>query len=115
MEVPMEAAMLCRKGTKKHSGLQETEAKSDESNKIPKTKHACIVEVHETKRQRLESSLPKDHEYHIAGRGYNTMAHYNLVHIFYSDASNDEHSGCGSSGQGVEEARNDSGLAVGQS
>ena len=82
LEVPMVAAMPCKKGTKKHSGLQETDAKSDESNEIPKTKHACIVEVHESKRQRLESSLPKDHEDHIAGKGYNSMAHYNLVHKF---------------------------------
>ena len=46
------------------------------------TKHACIVEAHESTRQRLESSLPKDHEDHIAGKGYNSMTHYNLVHKF---------------------------------
>ena len=51
---------FAQKGTKKHSRLQETEAKSGESNKIPKTKHASIVEAHESTRQRLESSLPKD-------------------------------------------------------
>ena len=62
LEVPMDAAMPCKKKTKKHSGLQETEAKSDESNKIPKTKHACIVEARECRRKRLESSLPKIHE-----------------------------------------------------
>ena len=67
---------------KKHSRLQETEATSDESNKIPKTKHACIVESHESTRQRLESALPKDHEDHIAGKGYNSMTHCNLVHKF---------------------------------
>ena len=42
----------------KISSLQETEAKS-ESNKIPKTKRACVVEAHESTRQRLESSRPK--------------------------------------------------------
>ena len=68
--------------TKKHSWLQETEAKSGESNKIPKTKHACIVEAHESTRQHLESSLPTDHEDHIAGKGYNSMIRYNLVHKF---------------------------------
>ena len=36
-----------KKGTKKHLGLQETVARSDESNKNQKTKHACIVEAHE--------------------------------------------------------------------
>ena len=36
--VPMEATMPCKRGTKKHP-FQETEARrSDESNKIPKTK-----------------------------------------------------------------------------
>ena len=47
---------------------QETEGRSRESNKIPKTKQACIVEAHDSTRQRLESSLPKDHEDHIAGK-----------------------------------------------
>ena len=95
LEVPMEAAMLCKKGTKKRSSFQETEAKSCESNKIQKKKkkHACIVEAHESTRQRLESSLPKDHEDHIAGKGYNSMARDNLVHIFYSSAASDENSG----------------------
>ena len=53
----------------KHLELQETEARSDEFSKIPKTKHACIVEAHESTRKRLESSLQKDHEDHIAGKG----------------------------------------------
>ena len=41
LEVPMEAAMPCKKGTKKHFPFQEAEAKSDESNQIPKNK-ACM-------------------------------------------------------------------------
>ena len=71
--------MPCKKGTKKHSGFHETEAKSCESNKIPKTKQACIIEAHESTRQRWEASPPKDHEDHIAGKGYNSMTNYNLV------------------------------------
>ena len=82
LEFPMEAGMPCKKGTKKRSSFQETEAKSCESNKIPKTKHVCIVKVHESTRQRLESSLSKHREDHIAGKGYNSMTHYNLVHKF---------------------------------
>ena len=74
--------MPCKKATKKHSRLHETEAKSDESNKIAKTKHVCLVEAHESTRQRLDSSLPKDHEDHIAGKGYNSMAHNGLAHKF---------------------------------
>ena len=75
LEVPVDAAMPCKKGIKKHFPFQETEAKSCESNKIPKTKHGCIVETHEFTRQRLESSPPKDHEDHIAGRGFHSMTH----------------------------------------
>ena len=82
LEVPMDAAMPCKKGTKKLSIFQETEAKSCESYKIPKTNHACIVEAHESTRQRLESLLPNDHEDHIAGKRYHLMSHYNLVHRF---------------------------------
>ena len=48
--------MPCKMGTKKRSGFQETDAKSCESNKIPKTKHACIVEAHESTRKRMDSS-----------------------------------------------------------
>ena len=59
LEVPVEAAMHCKKITKKHSEFQETEAKSGEFNKIPKTMHTCIVETHESTRKRLESSLPE--------------------------------------------------------
>ena len=82
LEVPMETAMSCNKGTKKRSDFQETEAKNYESNNIPKTNHTCIVEAHESTRQRLESSLPNDHEDHIAGKGYNSTNHLNLVHKF---------------------------------
>ena len=62
--------------------LQESEAKSGESNKFPKTMHACIVEAHESTRKRLESCLPKGHEDHIAGKKYNSTTRDNLVHKF---------------------------------
>ena len=38
LEVLVEVAILCKRGTKKPSGLQETEAKSGKSNKIPQNK-----------------------------------------------------------------------------
>ena len=67
-------------------------------------------------RQRLESSLPKGHEDHIACTGYNSMTYCNFGAQVYSNASSDQNSGCESStGQRMEEARNDSSLAVGQS
>ena len=49
LEVPKEAAMPCKRGTKKRSSFQETEAKNCESNKIPKTNHACISTEKTTK------------------------------------------------------------------
>ena len=80
LEVSMDAAMPCKKGRKKQCSPQE--ARSCASNKIHQTKHACIVEAHESTRQRLESPPPKDHEDHIECRGFNSMTHYNLVHKF---------------------------------
>ena len=62
--------------TKKHSKkLRAGVSESDESKKIQKTKHACIVETHETTRKRLEPTLPKDHDDHRAERGYNSIRH----------------------------------------
>ena len=47
-----------------------------------KTKYACIVEADKKTRMRMEESLPKDHEDHIAGKGNTSLNHYNLVHKF---------------------------------
>ena len=52
------------------------------------------MEPRESTRQRLESSLPKEHEDHIAGKGYNSMTHYNFGAQIYSYASSDENYGC---------------------
>ena len=41
--------------------------------------HARIAEAHESKRNRLESTLPKDHEGHIAEKGINSISQHNLV------------------------------------
>ena len=68
-----------RAGHKEHSSWC---IQTFEFNKIPRTSHPCIVEAHESTRQRVESSLPQDHEDHIVGKGYNSMTHYNLAHKF---------------------------------
>ena len=47
-----------------------------------KTKYACIVEADESTRKRMEGSLHKYHEDHIAGKEMNSLSHYNLVHKF---------------------------------
>ena len=54
---------------------------SGASNKI-KTKLACILEADESTRMRMGYSIPHHHENHIAGKGENSLQHYNLVHKF---------------------------------
>ena len=54
---------------------------SGASNKI-KTRLACILEADESTRMRMGESLPNHHEDHIAGKGNNSLQHYNLVHKF---------------------------------
>ena len=73
--------MPCKlRTTKRPSKLLESDSENNESNNIRKTKHACIVEAQESTRKLLESTLSKDHEYHIAGKGYNSISHSNLAH-----------------------------------
>ena len=78
----MVAAMPCKMRTKKRLMLRETASESDESNKILKTQHTCNVEAQESTRNRLESFIAKDHEDHIAEKGFNSINHYTLVHKF---------------------------------
>ena len=54
---------------------------SGASNKI-QTKHACILEANESTSMRIGNSIPQIHEDHIAGKGGNSLQHYNLVHTF---------------------------------
>ena len=108
--------MPCKKGPKKSSSFQGIEAESCESNKIPKTKHTCIVEAYEPTRQRVESPLPKKHEDHIAGKRCNSMTHYNMVHKFIPMPRAMKNLDAKAAVDiGMEERRNDSSLAVGQS
>ena len=74
---------------------------SSASNKI-KTRLACILEAFESTRMRMGNSIPHHHQDHIAGKGDNSLQHYNLVHKFIPMPSSHENS-CskGSSGQGM--------------
>ena len=54
---------------------------SGASNKI-KTKLACILDADESTRMRMGNSIPHKHEDHIAGKGENSLQHYNFVHKF---------------------------------
>ena len=71
------------------------------THQFPKTKYAWVVEAHESTRQRLESSLPQSHEDHIADKGHNSITSLCFCR-------RQKKSGCkSSSGQGMEEARNE--------
>ena len=76
LETPMAPAMLCK--TSKKSKHGETRGKSNDF----KTRLACILEASESTRMRMEESLSNYHEDHIAGKGDNSLQHYNLVHKF---------------------------------
>ena len=76
LETPMAPAMPCK--TCKKSNNVEIRSKTDDF----KSKFACILEASESTRMRMEESLPNYHEDHIAGRGYNSLQHNNLVHKF---------------------------------
>ena len=45
-----------------------------------KQKLACILEANESTRMRMGNSIPSNHEDHIAGKGENSLQHYNFVH-----------------------------------
>ena len=73
----------------------------------------CIVESHESTRQRAASLQSKIHEDRTAGKAFTSMTPHNLV---YSDATSDENSGCKSCrGQRMEEARDNSSMGFGKS
>ena len=72
----MAPAMPCKSCKKSKYG--ETRSKTNDF----KSKFACILEASESTRMRMEESLPKYHEDHIAGKGDNSLKHYNMVHKF---------------------------------
>ena len=72
----MAPAMPCKACKKSKHG--ETRS----SSYAFKSKFACILDGSESTRTRMEESLSKNHEDHIAGRGGNSLQHYNLVHKF---------------------------------
>ena len=47
-----------------------------------KFKQNLRVEANESTRMRMGNSIPQSHEDHIAGKGENSLQHYNLVHKF---------------------------------
>ena len=49
---------------------------------VSKTTYACIVQADESPTKRMEGTLHEDREDHIAGKGINSLNHYNLVRKF---------------------------------
>ena len=47
-----------------------------------KTKLACFLEAEESTRLRMGNLITHHHEDHNAGKGENSLQHYNLVHKF---------------------------------
>ena len=68
--------MLC-----KISKNNQNRGNRGKSNWI-KSKLACILEASESTRLRIGESLPNHHDDHIAGKGDNSLQHYNLFHKF---------------------------------
>ena len=68
--------MPCKMGVKERPNKLRETARP----KNPTKRHACIVQTHESTWKRLESTLPKDREDHIAEKGYSLKSHYNLMH-----------------------------------
>ena len=76
LETSVAPAMPCKASTKGKHG-----ATRGKSNEI-KSKLACILEANESTGMRMGYSQPHNHEDHIAGKGENSLQHYNLVHKF---------------------------------
>ena len=84
LETPMAPAMPCKTCKKNKHG--ETRRQTNDF----KSKCACILEASESKRVRMEETLPKYHEEHIAGKGDNSLQHNTLVHIFSFASSHED-------------------------
>ena len=75
LEIPMPAAMPC---------TTPVNCRGETCSSIGKhkTKHACVVDVDESLRIRLEGVPHRYHEDHIAAEGINSLSHYNMLHKF---------------------------------
>ena len=95
-ETPMAPAMLCKTCKKNKHG--ETRCKTDDF------KFACILEAGESTRMRMGESPPKYHEDHTAGKGDNSLPHWQFgAQICSCSSSNEDTRSKSSSGQGMGE------------
>ena len=80
-ELSMKSAMPC-----KVQNLGTGKPVANTYAKFANQSMHAFVEAHESTRKRLEGILHKDHEHHIAGKGFNSSSHHALVHKFESYA-----------------------------
>ena len=77
LETPLAPAMPCKTCKKNNHG--ETRSKTNDF----KSKFACMYWKPVNPQECVwRETLPKYHEDHIAGKGDNSLQHYNLVHKF---------------------------------
>ena len=82
LERPMAPAMPCKRD-KQHSSIVKANAKPKIGNeKEFNTMYGCMVESHQSTRQRAESLHSRAHKDRFAGKGFTSMTSYNLVHKF---------------------------------
>ena len=80
LERPVAPGMPCKRSP---NGITKVVAKLEiASEKTPKTVHECIVESHESTRQRAESSQTENLEDHMASKRITSMSHHNVVRKF---------------------------------
>ena len=94
LETPMAPTMPCKTCKKNKHG--ETRSMTNDF----KSQFACILEASESTRMRMEESLPKYHEDHIAGKGDNSLQHYIQfgTQIYFYASSNEDTGSKSSSG-----------------
>ena len=68
-------------GAKQHPNITDV-MQNNGNEKEFKTTCDCAVESFESTRHRAESLQSRNHEDHTAGKGFTSMTHYNLVHMF---------------------------------
>ena len=105
--------MPCKlRQTKRSAKHREIEGGSDN---IQKSKHACIVETHESTRKRLEGTIKRSRRSHC-GQGVQIVESLKSCGQVCSYAPSNENPGSNrSSGQGIGEARKVAGVANDQS
>ena len=76
----MAPAMPCKRDKQHSSIVKENVEQKHGHEKECKTMYGCMVESHDSTRQRADSLQSKADEDRIAGKAFTSMTHYNLVH-----------------------------------